>query len=92
MEPLEYVPRVTSALDLSAGTRQRAAALAKQAVRTGVANGYNPAGVAAGCVYQAAREQDERVTQAALADAADVTPITVRVQWKQLRSVLKIDN
>ncbi len=58
MEPLEYVPRVTSALGLPAGTRQRAAALAKQAVRTGVANRYNPAGVAAGCVYQAAREQD----------------------------------
>jgi transcription initiation factor TFIIB len=88
MEPLEYVPRVTSALDLSAGTRQRAAALAKQAVRTGVANGYNPAGVAAGCVYQAAREQDERVTQAALADAAEVTPMTVRARWNELQTIL----
>ncbi|AXG08510.1 transcription initiation factor IIB [Haloplanus rubicundus] len=88
MEPLEYVPKVTSALGLSAGTRQRAAALAKQAVRTGVANGYNPAGVAAGCVYQAAREQDERVTQAALADAAEVTPMTVRVRSNELQTVL----
>ena len=88
MEPLEYVPRVTSALGLSAGTRQRAAALAKQAVRTGVANGYNPAGVAAGCVYQAAREQDERVTQAALADAAEVTPMTIRTRWNELQTIL----
>ena len=88
MEPLEYVPRVTSALDLSGGTRQRAAALAKQAVRTGVANGYNPGGVAAGCVYQAAQEQGERVTQAALADAAEVTPMTVRARWNELQTVL----
>ena len=88
MEPLEYVPRVTSALDLSVETRQRAAALAKQAVRTGVANGYNPAGVAAGCVYQAAREQDERVTQAALAGAAEVTPMTIRTRWNELQTIL----
>jgi transcription initiation factor TFIIB len=88
MEPPEYVPRVTSALELSTGTRQRAAALAKQAVRTGVANGYNPAGVAAGCVYQAVRERDERVTQAALADAAEVTPATVRARWNELQTAL----
>jgi len=88
MEPPEYVPRVTSALELSAATRQRAAELAGQAVRTGVANGCNPAGVAAGCVYQAAREQDERVTQAALADAAEVTPMTIRARWNELQTVL----
>ena len=88
MEPPEYVPRVTSALGLSAATRQRAAELAGQAVRTGVANGYNPAGVAAGCVYQAARERDERVTQAALADAAEVTPMTIRARWNELQTVL----
>ena len=88
MEPPEYVPRVTSTLELSAATRQRAAELAGQAVRTGVANGCNPAGVAAGCVYQAARERDERVTQAALADAAEVTPMTIRARWNELQTVL----
>lgn len=88
MEPPEYVPRVASALELSAATRQRAADLARQAARTGAANGCNPTGVAAGCVYQAAREQDERVTQAALANAAEVTPVTVRARWNDLQNVL----
>jgi len=88
IEPPEYVPRVTSALELSAGTRQRAADLAGQAARTGVANGCNPAGVAAGCVYQAARERGERVTQAALADAAEVSPMTIRARWNELQTVL----
>lgn len=86
--PLEYVPRVTSTLGLSAATHQRAAVLAKLAVRSGVANGCNPAGVAAGCVYQAAQEQDERVTQTALADATEVTPMTVRARWKDILTVL----
>lgn len=42
----------------------------------------------AGCVYQAAREEGERITQAALADAAEVSVITVRSQWKQLKTIL----
>jgi transcription initiation factor TFIIB len=88
IEPPEYVPRVTSAVELSAATRQRAADLAGQAARTGVANGCNPAGVAAGCVYQAARERGERVTQAALADAAEVSPMTIRARWNELQTVL----
>jgi Transcription initiation factor TFIIIB, Brf1 subunit/Transcription initiation factor TFIIB len=84
MEPPEYVSRVASALELSSATRQRAADLARQAARTGAANGCNPAGVAAGCVYQAAQERKERATQAALADAAEVTPMTVRARWNEL--------
>ena len=88
IEPQEYVPRIGSALELSSVIRQRAAALARQAVHTGVANGCNPAGVAAGCVYQAAQELDERVTQIALADAAEVTPMTVRTRWNDIQTVL----
>jgi len=88
MEPPEYVPRVISALELSATTRQRAADLAGQVAHTDIANGCNPVGVAAGCVYQAAQELDERVTQAALADAAEVTPMTVRARWNDIQTVL----
>jgi transcription initiation factor TFIIB len=86
--PPAYVPLIASTLEISVSTRRRAAALARQAVHAGVANGCNPAGVAAGCVYQAVRERDERVTQAALADAAEVTPATVRARWNELQTVL----
>jgi transcription initiation factor TFIIB len=88
MEWPEYVSRIASTLELSPATRQRAAALARQAAHIGVGNGCNPAGVAAGCVYLAARERNERVTQAALADAAEVTPMTVRARWNELQTVL----
>jgi transcription initiation factor TFIIB len=89
MEPPEYVPKLTSALEVSPATRQRAVYLANQVASSGAANGCHPAGVAAGCVYQAAQEQDERLTQAALADAAEVTPMTVRARWKQLQTVVE---
>ena len=86
--PAEYVPRLISALDLSMATRQRALDLAKRASEAGVDNGCRPTGVAAACVYQAAREHDERVTQAALGELADVSAITIRAQLNKIRSAL----
>ena len=88
MEPVEYVPKLTSTLDVSPVTRQRAVTLARKVTTIGAANGCHPVGVAAGCVYQAAQEQEERITQAALADAAEVSVMTVRAQWKQIQTVL----
>jgi len=88
MEPREYVPKLTSELDVSPATRKRAIDLAEQLTSSGVASGCHPMGVAAGCVYQASLEQGERITQADLADMAEVTPVTLRARWKQLQSVL----
>jgi transcription initiation factor TFIIB len=90
--PPAYVPRIASTLEISGSTRRRAAALARLAVHVGVANGCNPAGVAAGCVYQAVQERDDRVTQAALADAADISSMTVRARWTDLLAVLESKN
>jgi transcription initiation factor TFIIB len=88
MEPPEYVPKLTSALDVSSATRQRAVDLAKQLASSGVASGCHPVGVAAGCIYQASLEHGERLTQESIADIAEVTPVTLRARWKQLQSVL----
>jgi len=88
VEPPEYVPKVASAVDASPVVQQRAAHLAGQVVRAGVSNGCNPAGIAAACVYQAAQERFEHVTQEALADAAAVTTSTVRRRWKELQTIV----
>lgn len=91
VEPPEYVSRVAAAVDLSPAAHQRASDLARQAVRAGLANGCNPAGMAAACAYQAAHERVEAVTQAALADAAAVTTKTVRMRWKDLQTIIDED-
>jgi transcription initiation factor TFIIB len=86
--PAEYVPRLISALDLSIATRQRALDLARRASEAGVDNRCRPTGVAAACVYRAARENNERVTQAALGDLADVSAMTIRARLNKIRSAL----
>ncbi len=48
--PIDHVPRIVSELGLGRDVEREARRLAEQAVKAGVANGRNPAGVAAGCV------------------------------------------
>jgi len=82
--PAEYLPRLATDLDCSSATEARARTLAAQTVETGVANGRNPVGVAAACLYTAARQRGESCTQAAAAEAASVTPVTVRRTYLDL--------
>lgn len=84
-DPGEFVPRFASRLDVPAGVERRALELAERAVEEGVAVGRDPSGVAAGCLYTASREHGADLTQAEAADAAGVTPVTVRNSYVDLR-------
>jgi transcription initiation factor TFIIB len=85
--PADHVPRIVSELDLGRDIERRTRQLAEQAVESGVANGRNPAGVAAGCVYAAAGGHAASVTQAAVGSVAGVTSPTVRTRWEELEAV-----
>jgi len=82
--PGEYLPRFASELGCSAAVERRADELAERAVEEGIANGRNPVGVAAACLYTAARQCDGDCTQQEAADVADVTPVTVRRTYTDL--------
>jgi transcription initiation factor TFIIB len=82
--PAEYLPRFASDLGCSADVERRAGELAERAVSEGIANGRNPVGVAAACLYTAARELGADHTQQEAADVAGVTPVTVRRTYVDL--------
>ncbi|MES3161186.1 MAG: transcription initiation factor IIB family protein [Halorubrum sp.] len=82
--PAEYLPRFASELDCPPAVERRARDLVDRAVETGIANGRNPIGVAAACLYTAARESDSGCTQQDAADVADVTPVTIRRTYVDL--------
>jgi transcription initiation factor TFIIB len=84
IDPTEYLPRFASALDLDTPIERRARELASRAAREGIASGRNPAGVAAACLYTAAREFDETLTQSAAAAVADVSAATLRGTYQAL--------
>ncbi|WP_313692110.1 transcription initiation factor IIB [Halorarum halobium] len=86
-QPPELVARLASAVGASSAVEHLAQRLARDAVDAGIANGRNPNGVAAGCVYVAGIDLAERVTQADLGEASGVTPVTIRNRVRELNGM-----
>jgi len=84
--PHQHVPKLISALELPGEVRHRALELASVATDAGLANGRKPAGVAAACVYLAAEQAGPLVTQAAVAETADVSEPTLRARYEELQA------
>ena len=80
IDPSQYLPRYASKLDLPSDVEQRAKWYVERLFESGVVGGRNPSGVAAACLYAAARECEDSptVTQTAAADVANVSPVTIR--------------
>lgn len=87
--PREFVLKYASALDVDGRVRKRALDLADHAVETGVANGRRPSGIAAACLYHAAREHGQTRRQVDVAETAGVSSVTLRARWKELREGLR---
>ena len=85
IDPTEYLPRFATELGLDTSVERAARDYVETAAERGLTNGRNPSGVAAACLYAAAREEGVDCTQAAAADVADVTPVTLRSTYVELR-------
>lgn len=89
IQPESLIPKLATKCDLSEQVQHRALELAMEAVDAGLANGRNPAGAAAGCLYVAVAERDLLTTQAEIAEAAEVSVETVRARYQKLEDVVE---
>ena len=85
IDPAEYLARFASELDVPDDLERRARGLARRAHESGTTAGRNPSGVAAACLYTAARSAGHELTQKEAADVADVSAVTVRNTYQDLR-------
>jgi transcription initiation factor TFIIB len=83
-DPESYVPRFASGLDLSDEAEHRARALLQNAKEKGVHSGKSPVGLAAAAVYAAALLTNEKTTQAAVSEVADISEVTIRNRYHEL--------
>ncbi|PSQ04276.1 transcription initiation factor IIB 2 [Halobacteriales archaeon QS_4_69_31] len=83
-KPESYVPRFVSDLKLGDGVERRARELIESARSEGVLSGKSPVGIAAAAVYAAALLTNQRVTQSAVSEVADVSEVTIRNRYKEL--------
>jgi transcription initiation factor TFIIB len=89
IRPQCFVPKLTTELEASEDVRRRALSLAQRARETDIANGCQPTGVAAACVYMASLEDGRSLTQSMIAEAAGTTPTTLRARWKDLQEEVR---
>lgn len=84
IDPAQFLPRYASKLDLDADVERGARECVEALLDAGLIGGRNPSGVAAACLYAVARDADATVTQAAAAEVANVSPVTIRSTVKLL--------
>ena len=83
-DPESYVPRFASGLGLSDESEHRARKLLQNAKEKGVHSGKSPVGLAAAAVYAAALLTNEKTTQAAVSEVADISEVTIRNRYHEL--------
>jgi len=89
-DPTDYVTKVAEKAKVSSEVEGLAIHLIKEAKKKYATTGKDPSGLAAAILYLSARMLKEKVTQARLAKAANVTEVTVRNRKRDLMKTLNL--
>jgi len=83
-DPLDYLGRFASQLDLPDETELRARELLEAGKRAGVHSGRHPVGLVASAIYAAATLTNVGLTQSDVSAATDVSEVTIRNRYREL--------
>jgi transcription initiation factor TFIIB len=89
-EPLTFISKIAEKTNISGKTQGIAIAILREARARRVASGKDPMGMAAASLYIACLQNNEKITQKDIADAAGVTEVTIRNRYKALMSQLTL--
>ncbi len=82
-DPKQYVPRFCSDLDLSEEVQTKANDIIDVTAEAGLLSGKSPTGYAAAAIYAASLLCNDKRTQNAIADVAQVTEVTIRNRYQE---------
>lgn len=88
--PLDYIAKYASLLELSPKVQSRAAEIAEEAQKKDITSGVSPVTIAATSLYLAALQMKERRTQKAVTDMTQITEVTLRTRCKDFVAALKL--
>jgi transcription initiation factor TFIIB len=88
--PLTYVSKIADKINISGQTQGFAVKILHEAMQKRITAGKDPMGLAAAALYLACIKNGEKKTQKEIAEAADVTEVTVRNRYKTLSHQLGI--
>jgi len=78
VDPERYLPKYTNELDLTPHTERLAERLLDKVKEHNLHSGKSPSGIAAGVLFLACKLNAEHISQTAIGDVSDNTPVTVR--------------
>lgn len=87
---LQYIGKIVNSLRLDGDTEKIASLILKQASELKLTVGRGPSGMAAACIYISTLVNTVRRTQGDIAEAAQVTEVTIRNRYKELVENLDI--
>jgi transcription initiation factor TFIIB len=90
-DPVKCVSKIASKVDISMQTQRRAFDILKEARKRGMVAGKDPMGLAAASLYVACVLEGEKKTQKEIAEVANVTEVTVRNRYKNLKESLGLN-
>ncbi|MGE5556222.1 MAG: transcription initiation factor IIB [Methanocella sp.] len=90
-DPLTYVSKIAVKAEISGISQGKAIEILRQARHKRIATGKDPTGIAAAVLYIACLQNNEKITQKDIAEAAGVTEVTVRNRYKALQKSLNLD-
>lgn len=89
-EPLHYVSKIAEKAGISGEAEGLAVRIIREAQTRHITTGKDPSGLAAAALYVACQLKSEKVTQKQIAQAANVTEVTIRNRKRQLAKVLNL--
>ena len=90
-DPVKCISKIASRVDMSMMTQRKALEILRMAKEKGIVSGKDPMGLAAAALYVACVLIGEKKTQKEIADVANVTEVTVRNRYKNLKENLNLD-
>jgi transcription initiation factor TFIIB len=88
---IQCIARIANKLSLSEKTKRVAIEILRDYEKSGNAAGKSPTGLAATAIYLACIKTDENYTQRQVANAGNVTEVTIRNRAASIRSTLALD-
>lgn len=89
-DPVKRISKIATNVKITMQTQQRAIKIVNEAKKQGIVAGKDPMGLAAASLYVACVLEGEKKTQREIAEAANVTEVTVRNRYKGLKEALKL--
>jgi transcription initiation factor TFIIB len=91
IDTTKCVARVANKVNLSERTKHQAIDLMNDVVKSGLSAGKDPMGLAATVVYASCVRTGERKSQIDIANAADITEVTIRNRFKDIKNRFELD-